>query len=213
MVYTVSAQQLKEADSLYRPGNFYNKVEQFNLFPNGEDDLVFLGNSITEGTHWNELLGMDNAVNRGISGDTTFGVLERLGEVTQGSPAKVFLLIGVNDLARNIPNGTIIRNYGLIIDRIRKESPETQIYVQTLLPVNDTFTQFKNHYDKAPHILTINGALGHLAHRKKVNFIDLYAKFLDDQGRLDRQYTHDGLHLTAKGYAHWSNLLKPYLNP
>lgn len=209
--FCIQAQRSKTVDSVGRPSNFHNKIAQFRMFPNDPLDIIFLGNSITAGTQWNELLDMDNAVNRGISGDTTFGVLERLDEITEGKPAKIFILIGINDLARNIPNDIILRNYRRIINRIRKESPSTQIYVQTLLPVNNAFTQFKGHYDKALNILSINAALRNMPKHKNVHLIDLYPHFLDDNGKLDVQYTNDGLHLTAKGYRHWANILEPYL--
>ena len=212
MMVSLHAQQVKRVDSTHRPESFHDKILQFKMFPINGNDIVFLGDSITEGTQWSELLGMDNAVNRGISGDTTYGVLERLGEVTESAPAKVFILIGVNDLSRNIPDDGVIRNYRKIIYKIQEESPGTEIYIQTLLPVNGTFTRFKNHYDKTSNILYINEALRNLANQKNINLIDLYPRFLDDMGRLDIKYTNDGLHLTPKGYIHWANLLKAYLD-
>lgn len=210
-IFGIQAQQNTKVDSLRRPSNFEDKVAQFRMFPNDTLDVIFLGNSITAGTQWNELLDMDNAVNRGISGDTTYGVLERLDEITEGRPAKIFILLGINDLARNISNDIILRNYSIIIDRIQKESPSTQIYVQTLLPVNSTFKRFVNHYSKAPLILKINRRLRKMTEQKKVNLIDLHSHFLDKNGKLDIQYTNDGLHLTAMGYRLWALLLKPYL--
>lgn len=77
-------------DSTYRPGNFQFKLEQFKSYPNAGTDVIFLGNSITAGTDWSELLQLPQARNRGISGDITFGVLQRLDEVIEGQPAKVF---------------------------------------------------------------------------------------------------------------------------
>lgn len=212
VIVSLQAQHTAKIDSLDRPDNFHDKVAEFKMFPNSPDDIVFLGNSITAGTQWNELLDMDNAVNRGISGDITFGVLERLDEVTEGHPAKVFILIGVNDLSRNIPDEMILRNYGKIINRIRRESPSTGIYVQTLLPVNNTFNRFTGHYDKASNILTINSGLRKMTEQKHINLIDLYPHFLDEHGRLDSKYTNDGLHLTAEGYSMWAKLLRPYLH-
>ncbi|MBO6829877.1 GDSL-type esterase/lipase family protein [Allomuricauda sp.] len=209
--FGIHAQQNTNVDSLGRPSGFRDKVAQFRMFPNNTRDIIFLGNSITAGTQWNELLDIDNAVNRGISGDTTYGVLERLDEITEGKPAKIFILLGINDLARNISNDIILRNYSIIIDRIQKESPSTQIYVQTLLPVNGTFKRFMNHYNKASHILKINRYLRKMTKQKKVNLIDLYPHFLDENGRLDIQYTNDGLHLSAMGYRLWALLLRPYL--
>ena len=104
----------------------------FKSFPNSNKDIVFLGNSITAGIP----IGMNccscnNARNRGISGDITFGVLERLDEVIEGKPAKVFILIGINDISRNIPDSVIIRNYRKMVTRIQTGSPATKIYLQT----------------------------------------------------------------------------------
>src|SRR5688572_25430872 len=124
-------------DSLHRPGNFKLKVEQFRSYPNSSKDIIFLGNSITAGVDWNELLQLKRVRNRGISGDISFGILERLDEITEGKPAKVFILIGINDISRNIPDSVILRNYKNMVQRIKQHSPRTKIYFQTLMPVNN----------------------------------------------------------------------------
>ena len=198
-------------DSTYRPGSYELMTGLFRSYPNSEKDIIFLGNSITAHVDWNELLGSSNARNRGISGDITFGVLERLDEVIEGHPAKIFLLIGINDISRNIPDSIILENDEKIINRIIDGSPETKIYVQTLLPVNNTFTQFKNHYNKDEHILAINEGLKIIAEEKHLTLIDLHNYFLDKEGRLDKNYTLDGLHPNYKGYLLWKKILTPYL--
>lgn len=195
-------------DSSFRPNNFALKVEQFKAYPNSAKDIVFLGNSITAGVEWKELLGMDNARNRGISGDITFGVLERLDEVTEGKPAKLFILIGINDISRNIPDSIILNNYRRIISYIKINSPATKIYFHTLLPVNNGFTQFRNHYNKDEHILFVNDELKKITVQTGVTLIDLYPHFLDGSKKLDKQYTIDGLHLNAAGYKLWASVLQ-----
>lgn len=202
----VSAQR-PAYDSTYRPGNFALKVAQFRSYANAPTDIIFLGNSITAGTEWAELLGMPNVRNRGISSDISFGVLERLDEITEGKPAKVFILIGINDISRNIPDSLILQNYRRIIARIKLESPTTQIYFHTLLPVNNTFTQFKNHYNKDEHIQYVNTELKKIAAEEKIGLIDLHPNFLDADMRLDSRYTVDGLHLNAAGYQVWKKIL------
>ncbi|RZL60456.1 MAG: sialate O-acetylesterase, partial [Pedobacter sp.] len=148
--------QTKPYDSTYRPGKYKELVKKFNAEPIAKKEYVFLGNSITAGTDWSKLLSLPQAKNRGISGDITFGVLERLQEVIDRKPAKVFVLIGINDVSRDIPDSLILRNYKIIIERIRKGSKKTQIYFYTLLPVNASFEKFKNHYGKDDHILYLN---------------------------------------------------------
>jgi lysophospholipase L1-like esterase len=200
--------QIAKWDSTFRPNNYDLKAEQFKAFPNSGKDIIFLGNSITAGTDWMELLGRTDVRNRGISGDITFGVLQRLDEVTEGKPAKVFILIGINDISRNIPDSVIVGNYQKIIQRIKKESPSTKIYFQTLLPVNNEFTAFKNHYNKDEHILYVNASLKVIGVKEKITVIDLYQHFLDAQNKLDKKYTIDGLHLNTAGYQVWADLLK-----
>ncbi len=197
-------------DSTYRPGIFEMKVEQFRAFPNAGTDIIFLGNSITDYTDWNELLNLEEARNRGISGDITFGVLERLDEVTEGKPSKIFILIGINDISRNIPDSIILTNYKKIIRRIKKESPETKIYFNTLLPVNNSFTD-RAHFNKDEHILFVNEELKKLGVAEKISVIDIHPHFLDAGKRLDKKYTYDGLHLDMRGYQKWASLLNPYI--
>ena len=198
-------------DSTYRPALYAYNVSLFESYANQPDDIIFLGNSLTARTDWNELLQIPQARNRGISGDISYGILERLTEVTEGKPAKIFILIGINDVSRNIPDSLIINNYHRIIQRIKKETPGTKIYWQTLLPVNNNFTQFKNHYNKDEHILNINRHIKQLGIEYGIEVIDLYPHFLDEQNKLVKQFTEDGLHLNAEGYKVWAGILKKYI--
>ncbi|SRR5690554_2703937 len=207
------AQQVETAyDTTHRPRNFHLQVAQFKTYPNADTDIIFLGNSLTAGTKWHELLEDPNCKNRGISGDTTFGILERLDEVVEGNPAKVFLLIGINDISRNFPVETILKNHRKIVKRIQDQSPRTKIYLQTLLPVNNTFDRYPNHYNKDFQIAAVNEGLKQLAQDYGLVLVDLHPHFLDQNGRLSKAYTEEGLHLNADGYLLWAQILKPYIN-
>jgi lysophospholipase L1-like esterase len=195
-------------DSTYRPASYKLRVAQFRMFPNSKNDIYFLGNSITAGVEWQELLANPNARNRGISGDITFGVLERLDEVTEGEPAKVFILIGINDVALNIPDSVTSANHRRIVAYIKEHSPNTKIYLQTLLPVNKDFGKHPAHYNKDEKIARINENLKKLAKDEHVELIDLNKAFQDADGKLIANFTYDGLHLTAEGYKHWVEVLK-----
>jgi lysophospholipase L1-like esterase len=128
--------------------------------------------------------------------------------VTAGKPAKVFILIGINDIQHNIPDSVIAANHRRIVQRIKATSPATKIYFHTLLPVNNEFTQFKNHYNKDAHIHAVNEALKKMAAEEKIPLIDLHPHFSDAQQKLDKRYTMDGLHLNAAGYRLWADILK-----
>lgn len=203
--------QTATPDTTARARNFDLIVQQFAQYPNAKTDIIFLGNSLTASVQWNELLGLPQARNRGISGDTSFGILERLDEVTEGAPAKIFLLIGINDIARGYPAELILQNYEKIVRRIKNKSSGTAIYLQTLMPVNNSFTQFKGHYNKDEIIAEVNRGIKDIAEKQGVNFIDLHPHFLDKEQRLNRKYTEDGLHLNSLGYAVWAEILEPYL--
>ena len=197
-------------DSTYRPAIYSQKLAQFRSYPNSSTDIIFLGNSIMDYTDWNELLQLKEARNRGISGDISFGVLQRLDEVTEGKPAKIFVLIGINDISRNIPDSVILTNYKRIIQRIKTESPKTKIYFNTLFPVNNTYPD-RNHFNKDEHILYVNSELKKMGAAEHITVIDIYPHFLDAENRLDKKYTYDGLHPNSEGYLKWAALLKPYV--
>jgi lysophospholipase L1-like esterase len=204
---TTGCAQTAKWDSTYRPKIYAGKVAEFKANPITKNDIVFLGNSITAHADWSKLLNEPRAKNRGISGDITFGVLQRLDEVIAGKPAKVFVLIGINDVSRNIPDSLITLSHKLIISRIRAGSPATKIYFYTLLPVNASFQKFMNHYGKDEHILAINAEIRKMA-AKNVTIIDLYPQFLDAENHLKAEYSIDGLHLSEAGYQHWAEILR-----
>ena len=177
-----------------------------------EDDIVFLGNSITDGCEWCELLGMPNVRNRGISGDYTLGILARMSQVTKGHPAKIFMLIGINDCSRNTPVDTIVGNIEKIVHRIKAESPKTRIYLQSILPVNDCYNMFQGHTAHYTEIPIANEKIRALAERENVTFIDLYSRFvIPATGKINPALTNDGLHLLGVGYKLWGEIVRPYV--
>lgn len=204
--FTASAQP--RLDSTYRPEIYPFMVDQSSHYQQSNNDIVFVGNSITFWGNWIELLGNPYVRNRGIPGDITYGILERLPHIVDGNPAKIFIMIGINDLARGIPVRIILDNYKKMIEMIRSRSPSTRIYFHTLLPVNESFDKLKNHYGKDEQIVRINAALRELALEESVQLIDLYQYFVDDKGKLKERYTWDGVHLTADAYQLWADVLK-----
>ncbi len=206
----LSAQTAAGWDSTYRPGRWQQRVDNFKSYPDSKKDIIFLGNSITEYTEWNELLQNKHVKNRGISGDISFGVLERIGEVTEGKPKKVFILIGINDISRNIPDSILLNNFRRIIDSFAINSPSTKIYFNSILPVNNTFPP-RNHFGKDAHIAAVNNGLSALCRERNIIYIDAHQYFSDTENKLKKEFTYDGLHLNAAGYVAWANLLKPHL--
>ncbi len=194
-------------------GTYYNqRLSLFRGLPDEPDEIIMLGNSITDGGEWSELLPGYNVKNRGISGDVTAGVLYRLDEVTNSNPAKVFLLIGINDLARGIPADSVFRNICLIAEKISAASPDTKVYIQSILPVNPSFKKFAGHVDKTNAVKQINRKLNDWCSENNVQFVNLFDSFTKkDSEYLKPEFTNDGLHLTAKGYLTWVKIIYPFI--
>jgi lysophospholipase L1-like esterase len=190
------------------PDHYRKRVAEFVNEPVVSGKILFLGNSITEGGNWRELTGDQTVINRGIGGDVTFGILNRLNDIIVRKPSKIFILIGINDIAKDFPDAVIIHNYRRIIEELKSKTSHTKIFIQSLLPVNAEYPRFPQHYDKGNHVLTVNKALRELAIASDVSFINLYPVFIDAQGRLDVKYTYYGLHLNAEGYKRWAKFLQ-----
>lgn len=195
-------------DSSYRFYYWDQKLSMFEKMPQQKKQIVWLGDSITDGGEWSELFPNLNTLNRGISADNTFGILARLHEITQRKPVKIFLLIGINDIARNIPTDVICSNYQKIVTRIKSESPGTILYLQTLLPTNNQFKDFPKHQNKTAEIAAVNNCIKSIAAQQQLPLIDLHTAFADANGQLDKAYTNDGLHLMGAGYQHWKKVLE-----
>lgn len=190
---------------------YHQRVSHFESLPKTKNDIIFLGNSITDGAEWSELFDDIHIKNRGISADFTVGILNRLDEICDRQPKKIFLLIGVNDLARNSSTDSILKNISQIAKYIKQESPATKLYIQSILPVNDTFKTFSGHTSKSEQIKIINNNLKQNASILKYTFVDLYPSFLDSDGKLSKQFTNDGLHLKGEGYLLWKHIIFPII--
>ena len=200
--------QAQQADTTFWTSYYGQKETLFRLLPDTKGEIIFLGNSITDIGEWAEIWQNLKVKNRGISGDNTFGVLARLDEVVSSKPAKIFLMIGINDIARNTPGEVIESNYEKILQRIKAASSKTKVYVQSILPTNDAFTEFKRHQGKDVQIRALNQQLEMLAQKHGYTYVDLYSVFLDAEGKMDKQYTNDGLHINGYGYMKWKEVLE-----
>jgi lysophospholipase L1-like esterase len=168
--------------------------------------IVFLGDSLTAGGEWWELFNHRQVIlNRGIGGDTSAGVLKRVPAVLKLHPKAVFLMIGTNDgqLLGYAPADTL-RNYRLILDQIRRASPDTHVYLESLIPSR---TPKFNRWSEA-----VNDSLRQFDDGRAVHFVNLRGAFMDSDHLLNQRYTFDGLHLNAQGYEVWKSQLDPVID-
>lgn len=193
--------------------HYYKRFLQFMDEPAiTSDNIVMLGNSLTEnGGDWGKRLGKKNVVNRGIIGDEVMGVYNRLHQILPGQPREMYLMIGINDVSHNLTADSIAGLIRLTVDRIQRESPQTKLHLQSLLPINESFGRYKLLTGKTDLVPQINTLLKELAAEKQIDFIDLFPLFTE-QGTnvLRRELTTDGLHLNEQGYKIWAKALKKH---
>ena len=190
---------------------YYQRATLFEQLPVTSDDILFVGNSITDGGEWAELFDNPHVKNRGISGDTTWGGYDRISTLLKGKTRQIFLMIGINNVPQGVGADSIASDIRMIVRKIKSESPETEVLLQGVLPVNPDLNMFSGHTSKWQLIPDINKAIMEVADNEKVNFIDLYSHFVNEEGKMSVEYTNDGLHLMGKGYILWRDIVAPYL--
>lgn len=159
--------------------------------------VVFLGDSITQFCDLERFYPGLPAVNRGISGDTTAGMLERTdADVCALAPAVAVVHGGVNDIFLGTDDDTVVENLLAIVDRIRQTLPDTQVIVQSLYPVSGYGAEAVNGYVRA-----VNERLRDRADQAGYAYADVYAALAAEDGQLTPGYADDGLHPNDDGYA------------
>src|SRR3569833_2482857 len=166
------------------PEHTPQRIAQFAKEPIVTGKEMFLGNSITEMGDWKKELNDTTVINRGIGGDITYGILRRLKDVTDRQPSKLFILCGINDIGKDIPDAVIADNMMKIVKRVHAACPQTKIYVESVLPLNPTMPNLPQHYDKEEHVLAVNKLLKASAPAGGFSFVVFFLLFLVFVGRL-----------------------------
>lgn len=202
-----------EAQEKYEYNEFYyQRSSHFEMLPVGSDDIVFLGDSQTNGCEWHELLGNPNVKNRGISSDVIQGFADRVQPIIAGRPAKLFILGGVNDISHDLTPDSIATAMRNLIVKVRRGTPATKVYLQSLLPIDNSFRRYKAMTGKESVIVETNKLLKKVAEETGATWIDLYSRMVDPAtGNMRKGLTNDGLHLLGAGYAVWRDAVLPYV--
>jgi len=203
MLFTI-ALALHEIISVARR-TWKQKLDFFDRHPVDPNDIVMLGDSLNDLTRWEELLPGIEVKNRGISADTSKGVLRRLDDVTTGKPAAVFIMIGTNDLPWYMlrKDADILETYRQILNHFKQEPPQTRVFVQSILPRQRKFDRRIRH---------INSQLEKMAGEFGYTYIDLHSHFVTPDGSLRPELTNDSLHLLGVGYDIWVEQIRPYVD-
>ena len=181
-----------------------HRYDVFKILPLNEQSVVFVGNSITNMHEWWEAFGSEaHIVNRGVWGTFIDETVQHIEAVAMGKPKKVFFMVGTNDLGKNGSRNIdyIIESTRIMIERLQRVSPGTEIYIQGILPsvYNRVLEQLEE----------TNKCLEELCVEYGVTYIDLW----DDLFSLTQDNTHtlDGLHLKASGYQVWTKKIEDHV--
>lgn len=171
---------------------------------------VLFGDSITEIFNWYELFEeysqkTGKAVyNRGISGDFTIGLLNRLEDnVLNIKPKNITILIGTNDIGLNAPIEIPAENVNKLLNKITLELPQTNIILLAVFPVNNNMSpaaKAMTGLRRNADIKLLNTEYKKLSEKYNTKWLDLTAELSDENGNLDKNFCYDGLHLNAKGF-------------
>ena len=184
-----------------------SKTSHLKTLPIKEGQIVMLGNSITAECEWSELLENPNILNRGVIADGTTDILNRLDDIIVMKPQKIFLLIGVNDLLYLPPN-IIMQNYESTVSRIRNKSPQTVLYLESILPIHN---DLRRNGMKNEDINALNTSIQALAKKFQLTYVDVHSKLKNTEGSLKTELTLDGIHLNGEGYLLFKDVLMPYI--
>ena len=181
---------------------YLKRNEVFEKLPKTANEIIMVGTSLTHNFEWHEMFRDVDIINRGITGEITKGVLQRLNEITGRKPLKIFIEVGINDISKGFQLDAVYDNYSKIIQTIKQKCPLTRVYIQSVLPCryewNDIITGFNQH-------------IKDLCLRNGLTYIDLYSKFVSGQ-KLNPEYDcGDNVHLSGNGYILWCSLIRPYI--
>ena len=181
-----------------------HRYDVFKVLPLNEQSVVFVGNSITNMHEWWEAFGSEgHIVNRGVWGTFIDETVQHIEAVAMGKPKKVFLMVGTNDLGKNGSRNIddIIENTRIMVERLQKVSPSTEIYIQGILP--SVYNRVLGQLEET------NRRLKELCDEYGLVYVDLW----DDLFCLTQDNTHtlDGLHMKASGYQVWTKKIEEYV--
>jgi lysophospholipase L1-like esterase len=187
--------------------HWQNRVKAFKEQNLSLQNVVLLGDSITEGFDVGKYFPGRRILNRGIGADVIGnnmpsddprGVLQRLdNSVFDCAATDVFILIGINDLNTGRTVESMEPGYRELLKRLRERQPGLKIHVQSVLPTSG------QHAKQNAPVRTFNEKLKNLAAEFQCDWMDLHALMRDDHGDLKAEFTNDGLHLTDPGYRVW----------
>ncbi|MFO7445100.1 MAG: GDSL-type esterase/lipase family protein [Ignavibacteriaceae bacterium] len=203
----LSAYTFAQTDSLrykYNP-NYNLHLDMYEVYNTRQADIVMLGNSITYGVNWAELLGRNDVVGRGIPSDIVEGFRNRLKYVFNLKPKVCFIMGGINDIYGWIPVDEVFESYVKLIQELQTKN--IIVVIQSALYVSSRWPNAEN---RNPEVEKLNIKLSGYAAKNNLIFMDLNSR-LSFRRFLIEDMTYDGVHLTGKAYKIWGREIEKVL--
>ncbi len=183
------------------------------------DDAVFIGDSITTGISLYDIMSNARVYAKnglGVTGILNNSFIEEgnenitISEALKRKPAgKIYVMLGGNSMGNY--NGKLIEPFTAFIETIAKENPNSTIYVQSVLPVNEAKYKEKYHKElKNEWIDDYNSKLKELSEKNGYYYLDVASVFKDENGAMPAEYTRDGVHIGVEQYSLWFDYLKAH---
>ena len=155
-------------------------------------------------------------VNNNKEDNTTSDILENMNtNIYQYNPSDVFILLGINDLDKGVSSDVINDNIKSIIEGIKENRSGANIYVLSLLPINDSDNDIikKDFISNLSNkeIIETNELILKTCENEKVKYVNIYNELVDDTGLLNIKYTTNGLYLNDIGYQTITDTLNDYI--
>ena len=206
MIIGIGTYLMSREDTMYLKNANYEYMNNiYAMYPTQNADIVMLGDSHTHALDWSELYNNPAMVNRGIRGDIIPGFIARLPDIEKLKPKIVCIMGGINDLYAHYSVDEIIEHYRVLIRNVKND--RRKIIVQSTLPVCETYKDAEAINKK---VYQLNQKLKNVCQKEAIIFCDIYS-VISQNGYLPLEYSIDGLHLNAKGYKQWHQVLTPIM--
>ncbi|MFD3158108.1 GDSL-type esterase/lipase family protein [Haloimpatiens sp. FM7330] len=162
---------------------------------------VFIGDSITEGITFYDILDEKHVV--AVKGSTINQAYKKISKVSALKPKNIFILLGTNDLTSGMNSTEFISNYEKLVESLREKLPNSNIYIQSILPVQEK-AEKRNPNLANSRINEFNKAIMNMVRNKNLNYLNIASVLKNN----DNLYEYDGIHLKYQFDKLWLDYIK-----
>ncbi|WP_417735093.1 GDSL-type esterase/lipase family protein [Rosistilla oblonga] len=177
------------------------------IYDSSNVHYLVIGDSLTSQVSWQELMGRSDIAGRGINGDTSAGVLERIDDYNPLEWQRIFLLIGTNDVLQGERTKQTLGNIKAIVEKLQRSPQQRKTSLLTVPPL----ARWMQHAEKRNESISVLNEQIKQLETENTSVLDLAVLLRDDDGYLSAAYTVDGIHMNAQGYLVLKSLLESSL--